>query len=67
MGSSLISRTQLNEVKRLARTTPSNGIIVEVGVYQGGSAVELCEVALERNQELWLFDTFCGMPESGPI
>jgi hypothetical protein len=61
----LISSGQLNEVKRLARTTPSNGIIVEVGVYQGGSALELWQVAKERSQELWLFDTFCGMPEAG--
>ncbi len=61
---SLINPIQLQEVKRLARLTPVNGIIVEVGVYKGGSAVELNEVAREKNTELWLFDTFEGMPEA---
>lgn len=61
---SLIAQAQLDEVKRLVRTTPADGIIVEVGVYKGGSAVQLMEVAKERNQELWLFDTFEGMPEA---
>lgn len=64
MNNSLISQVQLNEVKRLARTTPKDGIIVEVGVYRGGSAVQLMEVAKDRNQELWLFDTFEGVPEA---
>ena len=61
---SLIAQEQLDEVKRLIRTAPAHGIIVEVGVYKGGSAVQLMEVAKERNQELWLFDTFEGMPEA---
>jgi O-methyltransferase len=61
---SLIGMAQLMEVIRLARTTPVEGIIVEVGVYKGGSAIELLKVAKERGQELWLFDTFSGMPES---
>ena len=61
---SIISQQQLEEVKRLARTTPNEGIIVEVGVYKGGSAVELMKVAKEKNTELWLFDTFEGMPEA---
>jgi O-methyltransferase len=64
MSISLINQTQLAEVCRLARTTPDNGIIVEVGVYRGGSAIELMKVAESKNQELWLFDTFEGMPES---
>lgn len=64
---SLIAQAQLDEVKRLARTTPAGGIIVEVGVYKGGSAIHLMEVAKERGQELWLFDTFDGMPEATDI
>jgi len=64
---SLIHPRQLEEVVRLIRTTPKEGIIVEVGVYQGGSAVEFMKVAKERNQELWLFDTFSGMPEASEI
>lgn len=67
MALSLINPKQLKEVCRLARTTPVEGIIVEVGVYKGGSAIELMKVAKERNQELWLFDTFTGMPEASSI
>ena len=63
---SLIHKHILDAMKELARTTPKSGIIVEVGVYQGGSAVELMGIAKERKQELWLFDTFSGMPEAGP-
>ena len=61
---SIIAPFQLDEVKKFARNTPPEGIIVEVGVYKGGSALELMSVAKERNQELWLFDTFEGMPEA---
>jgi len=39
------------------------GCIVEIGVYRGGSASFLAQ--LER--EMHLFDTFCGMPEAGPL
>lgn len=38
------------------------GVMVEVGVYKGGSAVILCEAKAER--ALYLFDTFTGMPMS---
>ncbi len=38
------------------------GPIVEVGVYRGGSALKLAEVARSKRVELHLFDTFAGMP-----
>lgn len=38
------------------------GPIVEVGVYRGGSAIELAAVARHRGVKLHLFDTFAGMP-----
>lgn len=38
------------------------GAIVEVGVYQGGSASALATLG----RELYLYDTFEGMPVSGP-
>jgi len=39
------------------------GAIVEVGVYQGGSAAVLAQVP----RDLYLYDTFEGMPVSGPL
>jgi hypothetical protein len=41
------------------------GCFVEVGVYTGGSAWFLQQIATSENRELHLFDTFCGMPTSG--
>jgi hypothetical protein len=67
MALSLINKPQLDEVVRLAHTTPDDGVIIEVGVYKGGSAVELMKVAEAKGQELWLFDTFAGMPEASKI
>jgi O-methyltransferase len=39
--------------------------MVEVGVYQGGTAVHLLDVARAQGRKLYLFDTFSGMPVSG--
>lgn len=38
------------------------GCFVEVGVYQGGSASILYEIAEAQQRELHLFDTFSGTP-----
>jgi O-methyltransferase len=48
-----------------ARAAPL-GDLVEVGVYQGGSACALAEVAKEQNRRLYLFDTFSGIPHADP-
>lgn len=48
-----------------ARTTPS-GPFVEVGVFQGGTAWHLAKLAEEQGRELWLYDTFAGIPFQGP-
>ena len=45
-----------------ARKAP-NGCIVELGVYQGGSAIFLAAVAQEQGRALHLFDTFSGIPD----
>jgi O-methyltransferase len=45
----------------LASGVPS-GAFVEVGVYQGGSACALSELARKQNRSLYLYDTFCGIP-----
>ncbi len=39
------------------------GAFVECGVWRGGSAAILSEGAKNANRELWLFDSFEGMPE----
>jgi len=58
---SIIRDDVLNELVMAARIAPA-GDIVEVGVYQGGSAWVLGGVAREQGRRLWLFDTFSGMP-----
>jgi predicted O-methyltransferase YrrM len=44
-----------------AASTPE-GAFVEVGVYWGGSAYHLINVAKRQGREIWLYDTFAGMP-----
>lgn len=41
-----------------------NGAMAELGVYQGSSAKIICEA--KQDCPLYLFDTFCGLPEPGP-
>lgn len=60
---SLISPDNLDDLAALAGEMPP-GAIVEVGVYKGGSALRLMEVAQRQGRVLWLFDTFTGIPES---
>ena len=59
----LISDGALLEMVCLALTTPP-GPMVEVGVYQGGSAWYLARVATHRACDLHLFDTFKGQPHT---
>jgi O-methyltransferase len=58
---SLVAAPQLAAMVRLASDTPP-GAFVEIGVYRGGSAYRLYEVALRQNRALHLFDTFEGTP-----
>ena len=50
---------------RLVKTLAPKGNIAEVGVYQGGSAKIICEA--KGNSNLYLFDTFKGIPETEDI
>jgi O-methyltransferase len=63
---SLINQEMLATMRALAAGTPP-GALVEVGVYKGGSAAVLNEVAQEQGRALYLFDTFDGMPFQGPL
>jgi cephalosporin hydroxylase len=59
---SLVSESHLSDLEELVRSTPAGHAIVEVGVYQGGSAWYLANVARDRGDDLHLFDTFTGIP-----
>lgn len=58
---SLIDPTGLGQLREAATLAPP-GAIVEVGVYQGGSAAVLYQVARAQGRELFLYDTFAGHP-----
>lgn len=47
------------------RTKKIPGAIAEVGAYKGGSAKIICEA--KGDKELYLFDTFEGLPDVGDI
>lgn len=61
---SLIDCLVLDEMSALARNVPP-GAFVEFGVYKGGSAYRLMQVARERGNDLYLYDTFSGIPFRG--
>lgn len=63
---SLLSPGALDELGELAAESPAGGCFVEVGVYQGGSAQRLLEVARRQGRALYLYDTFTGIPMQGP-
>ncbi len=49
----------------LADTLPRlNGEVAECGVYRGGTAIILAELAAHADREVHLFDTFGGMPKT---
>lgn len=62
MADSVIAPRALKALQELALTVPE-GIFLEVGVYRGGSAGVLNSVCEVQKRELWLFDTFEGIPE----
>lgn len=58
---SLIGDNALDDLAQTAAKAPK-GALVEVGVYNGGSALRLYQVAREQNRALYLYDTFEGIP-----
>lgn len=62
---SLIASSDLDTLCGLAAAAPP-GAFVEVGVYKGGSAVRLYEIAERQGRALYLFDTFAGHPRTSP-
>jgi hypothetical protein len=51
----------IKDLVATAKDTPV-GCFVEVGVYKGGTASYLTELAEEQNREIYLYDTFTGIP-----
>lgn len=52
---------------KIAETAPTEGCFVEVGIYTGGSASHLTKIAERRNQKIFLYDTFSGLPYKDEI
>jgi hypothetical protein len=62
----LLSPHAIADLRRLATSAPPGGAFVEVGVYKGGSAWHLYNIANKQRRSLYLYDTFCGTPHQGP-
>lgn len=59
---SVIPEYAMQDIINFAEASPP-GCFVELGVYRGGSAWHLAQIAMEQGRELHLFDTFTGIPE----
>ncbi|MFO0735181.1 MAG: TylF/MycF/NovP-related O-methyltransferase [Labilithrix sp.] len=61
----LLSETRAHMLFSLARhAVQLEGSFAEIGVYRGGTAYLLANVAKTKKRDLHLFDTFEGMPET---
>lgn len=56
-----VSKKVIRELREVAASTPP-GAFIEIGVYQGGTAWHFCEIAQQQNREVFLYDTFEGIP-----
>lgn len=59
----LVGADVIAEMMSMLSTTPTDGCIVEVGVYRGGTLSYLCEHAAGRS--VYAYDTFTGIPFRG--
>ena len=62
---SFLTEEERMQVCERARATPP-GCFVEVGIYKGGSAYHLIDVAKIQDREIFLYDTFEGMKQYNP-
>ncbi len=63
----MVSKPSCHILYQLARHVRSiEGDMAEVGVYRGGTAKVLLEIASSCGKSVHLFDTFSGMPETDP-
>ena len=61
---SLVTEQNIDILCDYAESTP-DGAFVEIGVYKGGTAYRLNEIAKKQDRELYLYDTFTGLPFKG--
>lgn len=60
-GTSLVPQNQIRDFTLLLnKILHIDADIAEVGVYRGGTAKIICDNS--KNNNIYLFDTFCGMP-----
>lgn len=60
---SAVPQYVIDDLIKTAESTPP-GCIVEIGVWKGGTAWYLNELAKKQGRELFLYDTFEGIPYS---
>ena len=58
---SVVGEAVIEDLLTCAAGTPL-GAFVEVGVYKGGTAHRLHQLALSQGRQLYLYDTFTGLP-----
>ncbi len=63
---SICSRDTLINMASVAEGCPE-GCFVEVGVFEGGSAQALYQVAERQGRKIFLYDTFEGIPYQDPV
>ena len=61
---SLVGPPVIKNLVKVACSTPQ-GCFVEVGVYKGGTAWFLSRLAEKQQRQIFLFDTFTGIPYQG--
>lgn len=59
---SLVGWDVIEEMTELAKQTPVDGCFVEVGVYRGGTAWYLANLAESQGRQFFGYDTFSGIP-----
>lgn len=62
----LLSDKAIIRLVQIAEQTPA-GNFVEVGVYKGGSAWHLTKLAQKQSRQIYLYDTFDGIPYKNDI
>jgi hypothetical protein len=63
--SRVIDDAVLTSVMKYSLCAPP-GALVEIGVYRGGTAWHMAEIARMRGSKLYLYDTFTGIPHARP-
>lgn len=60
--STVLTQEAINDLEYHASKSPPKGCFVEIGVYKGGSALILYKICEQQCRQLFLYDTFEGLP-----